>query len=148
MVQENAERTGRAVMPVVADAIHPPIRCVDVVLLDVPCTGTGTFSRHPDARWRLDAGSVGDMARLQAHMLGAAADLVRPGGHLVYSTCTLEPEENEEQVMAFLDARTDYRVETTEAVPARHLDEEGRLFVTPQDTGFDGAFAARLRRAA
>lgn len=148
MVKENARRTGRPVMPVVADALSPPLCRADVVLLDVPCSGTGTLSRHPDARWKLSPGTVEELATLQGRMLDAASQIVDPGGILVYSTCTLEPEENEERVEAFLDSRGDFRMDVTDAVPHRFLDDEGRLFVTPQDTGFDGAFAARLRRAA
>jgi len=148
MVRDNAARTERRVGLVVADARRPPLRGVDVVLLDAPCTGTGTLMRRPDARWRLTSGSVREMAELQQEMLVAAAEVVVPGGLLVYSTCTLEPEENEAQVDAFLAAHPDFRVEATDAVPSRYLDDRGRLVVRPQDTGFDGAFAARLRRAA
>lgn len=148
MLKENARRTGRPLMLVVADAMHPPIACADVVLLDVPCTGTGTLSRHPDARWRLEPGSVREMAGIQGRMIDAAAGVVAPGGLLVYSTCTLEPEENEERVRDLLDARPDFRIEPTGSVPDRYLDSSGRLLVTPWATGFDGAFAARLRRAA
>lgn len=148
MLKENARRTRRPLMLVVADALRPPLEHADVVLLDVPCTGTGTLSRHPDARWRTTPESVREMADLQARMLESAADVVRPGGLLVYSTCTLEAEENEERVQAFLDARPDFGVEATEAVPQRYREPSGYLFVTPWTTGFDGAFAARLRRAA
>lgn len=146
MVKENARRTGLPLLPVVADALHPPLSRVDVVLLDVPCTGTGTLARHPDARWRLEPDSVQEMASLQGRMLAAAAEVVAPGGLLVYSTCTVEPEENEEAVASFLTDRDDFTVEATDAVPARYLDQVGRLMVTPQGSGFDGAFAARLRR--
>jgi 16S rRNA (cytosine967-C5)-methyltransferase len=85
---------------------------------------------------------------VQARLLEGAAGAVRPGGHLIYSTCSLEPEENEERVAAFLRVRDDFVVEPTDAVDARFLDGDGFLRVLPQDTGFDGAFAARLRRAA
>lgn len=148
MVKENARRTGRPLFPVVADALHPPLSRADVVLLDVPCTGTGTLARHPDARWRLEPDTVREMAALQGRMLDAAAEVVAPGGLLVYSTCTLEPEENEDAVTSFLSGRADFSVEVTDAVPSRFLDDEGRLVVTPQGSGFDGAFAARLRRVA
>jgi 16S rRNA (cytosine967-C5)-methyltransferase len=148
MVRENAARTERHVGLAVADARRPPLRSVDVVLLDAPCTGTGTFARRPDARWRLGPESVTEMAALQAEMLVATADVVAPGGLLVYSTCSLEPEENEAQVEAFLAARPDFRVDSTGAVPGRFVDDRGFLVVRPQETGFDGAFAARLRRAA
>lgn len=147
MVRENAARTERELGLVVADARRPPLRDVDVVLLDAPCSGTGTFARRPDARWRLTPQAIGDLASLQAEMLEAAADVVAPGGLLIYSTCTLEPEENEAQSDAFLAARKDFHLDATDAVPARYLDGCGRLVVTPQDSGFDGAFAVRLRRA-
>ncbi len=120
---------------------------MDVVLLDVPCTGTGTLSRHPDARWRLRSESIGEMAALQGDLLTAAADVVAPGGVLVYSTCTLEPEENAERVHAFLRSCQDFEVEATASVPPEYVDPDGLFSVTPQATGFDGAFAARLRRA-
>jgi len=147
MVRDNAARTGRALDLVVADALRPPLREVDVVLLDAPCSGTGTLARKPDARWRLEPGSIEELAGLQGRMLRAAADVVSDGGLLVYSTCTLEPEENEEQVDAFLSDRPDFRLEATDAVPGRWIDSSGRLSVTPQSGGFDGAFAARMRRA-
>jgi 16S rRNA (cytosine967-C5)-methyltransferase len=147
MVGENAHRMGSTVDLVVADALHPPFREADVVLLDVPCTGTGTLSRHPDARWRLRSETVNELATLQAHMIESAASIVASGGLLVYSTCSLEPEENEERVNAFLRARSDFTLEPTGAVERDHLDDEGRLFVTPQGSGFDGAFAARMRKA-
>jgi len=148
MVRENARRTGRPLMPLVADALRPPVGEVDVVLLDVPCSGTGTLSRHPDARWRLSPDSIAGLAELQARMLEAAADVVAPRGLLVYSTCTLEPEENEEQIDAFLQRRPEFEVDAGDAVPPRHLDDAGRLLVVPGQSGFDGAFAARLRRSA
>lgn len=133
---------------VVMDARQPALDQLDAVLLDVPCTGTGTYRRHPDARWRLKPSDLAVMGSLQAELLRAAADTVRPGGLLVYSTCSLEPEENDEQVDAFLDAHPGWSLEAPPAgvVPAEVLDE-GRLRVLPQRHGADGAFAARLRRS-
>jgi 16S rRNA (cytosine967-C5)-methyltransferase len=81
-------------------------------------------------------------------MLREASGLVPPGGGVVYSTCTLEPEENEEQVEAFLAENPRFAVEETGRVDALYLDSEGRLMVLPQETDFDGAFAARLVRRA
>jgi 16S rRNA (cytosine967-C5)-methyltransferase len=147
MVRDNAMRTGRGLGLAVADALRPPLRPLDVVLLDAPCSGTGTLARKPDARWRLTPASIDELAGLQRRMMDAAADVVVGGGLLVYSTCTLEPEENEEQVDAFLERRRDFRLDATDAVPARFGDARGRLSVTPWAGGFDGAFAARLRRA-
>jgi 16S rRNA (cytosine967-C5)-methyltransferase len=80
-------------------------------------------------------------------MLASAADAVAEGGLLVYSTCTLEPEENEDRIDALLASRPDFEIEPTSAVPDTYLDERGRLVVTPHEHGYDGAFAARLRRA-
>lgn len=147
-LRENAVRTGRHLELVVADARHPPIRPVDGVLVDVPCTGTGTLARHPDGRWRLTPDSVPALTALQRDILEAAAACVRPGGVLVYSTCSLEPEENEEQVASFLARNPEFRLEGTRAVAEEYLDEQERLVVRPWRTGFDGAFAARMRREA
>jgi 16S rRNA (cytosine967-C5)-methyltransferase len=148
LARENARRVGWPLGLVVGDAAHPPIRETDAVVVDVPCTGTGTLARHPDGRWRLGPGSVEEMARVQRGILEGAASVVRRGGLLIYSTCSLEPEENEDQVSAFLERHPDFRPERTRAVPGEYLDEAGRLAVLPWRTGFDGAFAARLRRAA
>lgn len=139
----------RTVLPYVADARQPALRPVDVVLLDAPCTGTGTFRRHPDARWRLKVSDLAVMSALQRAILRAAADVVKPGGLLVYSTCSLEPEENDAQVESFLADRPEFVLEPPPegAVPEAVLDA-GRLRVLPQRHGTDGAFAARLRRAA
>ena len=131
----------------VADARHPAIREVDAVLIDVPCTGTGTFRRHPDARWRLKVSDLSVMAALQGSILRAAAKVVRPGGLLIYSTCSLEPEENDAQVEEFLARNPDWSLEPPPqgTVPAEAIDR-GFLRLLPQIHGSDGAFAARLRR--
>ena len=150
-VRENAQRVawGERVGGVVADGRHPPFRAVDAVLLDAPCTGTGTFRRHPDGRWRVSPEDLGSLARLQDELLDAAAGLVLPGGLLVYSTCSLEPEENELRIERFLAGRPGWAMEPPAgAVDASLLDQAGRLCVLPQRQGVDGAFAARLRRAA
>ena len=139
----------RNIHALVADAREPAIAPVDLVLIDVPCTGTGTFRRHPDARWRLRISDLAVMAALQRAIFRAAARVVTPGGLLVYSTCSLEPEENDVQVESFLAEHPEWRLEPPPegAVPAQVLDA-GRLRVLPQRHGADGAFAARLRRAA
>ena len=138
----------RRMIPMVADATAPTIDPVDAVLVDVPCTGTGTFRRHPDARWRLQASDFAVLGTLQRQILDAAADVVRPGGLLIYSTCSLEPEENDEVVDGFLARHAHFVVEPPPAgvVPDAVIDR-GRLRVLPHQHGFDGAFAVRLRRA-
>ena len=135
------------VFPYVADARLPAIAPVDLVLVDVPCTGTGTFRRHPDARWRLKPSDLAVLGALQKSILRAAAYAVRPGGLLVYSTCSLEPEENDAQVESFLGENPGWRLEPPPegTVPSSVLDA-GRLRVLPHRHATDGAFAARLRR--
>jgi 16S rRNA (cytosine967-C5)-methyltransferase len=136
------------VIPMVDDARHPALHNMDAVLVDVPCTGTGTFRRHPDARWRLKASDLAVMPAIQRSILRAAAEAVRPGGLLIYSTCSLEPEENDVQIESFLDEHPNFTLEPPPegVVPASVLDA-GRLRVLPQKHGVDGAFAARLRRS-
>jgi 16S rRNA (cytosine967-C5)-methyltransferase len=121
-----------------ADALAAPLRAnaMDVVLLDVPCSATGTIAKHPDAKWRITSGRIERLAALQAALLDAVAPVVRPEGLLAYMTCSLEPEENEGQLDRFLERH-----------PVFHLDG-APLFLFPPDRGTDGAFAARLVRAA
>lgn len=106
----------------------------DAVLLDVPCSNTGVLQRRADARWRFDEVNLRELCVLQARLLDTAALCVRPGGRLVYSTCSLEAEENEQQVQAFLRRQTEFT-----------LDAEVRSF--PPDSGTDGAYAARVVRS-
>ncbi|MFL5621957.1 MAG: 16S rRNA (cytosine(967)-C(5))-methyltransferase RsmB [Gemmatimonadaceae bacterium] len=135
------------ILPFVADARAPAIRPVDAVLIDVPCTGTGTFRRHPDARWRIKVSDIAVMSALQKSILKAAAQVVRPDGILVYSTCSLEPEENDAQVDSFLAENLNWILEPPpEGSVAPDLLDGGRLRVRPHRHGTDGAFAARLRR--
>ncbi|HLA91268.1 MAG TPA: 16S rRNA (cytosine(967)-C(5))-methyltransferase RsmB [Gemmatimonadaceae bacterium] len=137
------------VFPVVSDARAPAFAALDAVLVDAPCTGTGTFRRHPDARWRLKPNDLAVTAAAQRAIVRAAAEAVAPGGLLVYATCSLEPEENDAQVETFLAEHPDWSLEPPPdgAVPAGVLDA-GRLRVLPHLHGTDGAFAARLRRSA
>jgi 16S rRNA (cytosine967-C5)-methyltransferase len=136
------------VLVTVGDARFPVVREMDAVLIDVPCTGTGTFRRHPDARWRLKVSDLSVMGALQASILRAAAKVVKRGGLLIYSTCSLEPEENELQVEEFLSRNPEWKLDPPPAgtVPSETMDG-GYLRVLPQLHGSDGAFAARLRRS-
>jgi 16S rRNA (cytosine967-C5)-methyltransferase len=146
---ENLARAGSGREHVlVADARHPPLRPMDLVLLDAPCLGTGTFARHPDARWRVTPEALASLVHLQAELLEGAAAVVAPGGVLVYSTCSLEPEENLQQVGDFLTRHPEFCREPGGAVPASLLSPEGDLTILPQHHGMDGAYGARLRRIA
>jgi 16S rRNA (cytosine967-C5)-methyltransferase len=147
-VRENVRRLDVSnVIPFVGDAMHPPVQNMDAVLVDVPCTGTGTFRRHPDARWRLKASDLAVLPATQRAIIRGAATAVRPGGLLVFSTCSLELEENDEQVQRFLAEHPGWVVEPPPegVVPEGTLDD-GCLRVLPQVHGTDGAFAARFRR--
>ena len=147
-VRENLQRLDvRNVSLVVSDARESAVAQADAVLIDAPCTGTGTFRRHPDARWRLRISDLAVSASMQRTIVRDAARLVKPGGLLVYSTCSLETEENDAQVEQFLREHPDFVLEPPPpgTVPAAVLDA-GRLRVLPQRHGVDGAFAARLRR--
>ena len=132
----------------VADARCPPVRWVDAVLLDAPCLGTGTFARHPDARWRVTPDALAALVRGQAELLASASTVVRPGGLLVYATCSLEPEDNEAQVEGFLETHADFQREPPDDALPTLLSQKGDLMTLPQRDRMDGAYAARLRRAA
>jgi 16S rRNA (cytosine967-C5)-methyltransferase len=147
-VRENLKRLDvENVETLVADATKPTLANMDAVLVDAPCTGTGTFRRHPDARWRLKASDLAVLPALQRAILRASADVVRPGGLLVYSTCSLELEENDDQVTTFLADHPDWKLEAPpEGVVPETVLDRGMLRVLPQRHATDGAFAARFRR--
>lgn len=146
-LRENLARAGSGrEHAIVADAAHPPVRGMDVTLLDAPCLGTGTFARHPDARWRVTLEALSRLVANQALLLDAVADTVRPGGWLVYATCSLEPEENEQQVERFLERNAQFVRDPRTDMPQRYLTASGDLQVLPFRDGMDGAYAARLRR--
>lgn len=144
-VSEARRRLSARAWLVVADARFPPVHGAGTVLVDVPCTGTGTLRRHPDGRWRVTEHDLRVLTDVQRRILRGAAAVVPRGGLLVYATCALEPEENWGQVKRFLARHPDFRVQPGEA-PERFLDSHGCLVVLPHESGFDGAFAARLRR--
>ncbi len=134
-MRDSLRRLGMTERLVVARGETPPFRSLDVVLVDAPCTGTATLARHPDARWRLGPDDPDRLATVQARILKGAGTAVRPGGRLIYSTCTLEAEENWARVEAFLRERPDFA-----------LDEAGLMEILPGDGSTDGAFAARMKR--
>jgi 16S rRNA (cytosine967-C5)-methyltransferase len=121
----------------------------DRVLVDAPCSGLGTLRRNADARWRVGPGDPAKLAKIQRAILRNAAAALRPGGVLVYSTCTLLPEENEEVVDGFLREAKDFRRAGSAELPAHlapALDAQGSLRCFPHRHDSDGFFAARLER--
>jgi 16S rRNA (cytosine967-C5)-methyltransferase len=148
---ETARRAGRAIAIVVADLTTAPFARgqFDAVVVDAPCTATGTIARHPEARVRITARAIAALAARQRSLLDAAAALVRPGGVLVYATCSLEPEENALQVDAFLERHPAFaRAPVPGAVPATLVTAAGDLLALPPRHATDGAYAARLERRA
>jgi 16S rRNA (cytosine967-C5)-methyltransferase len=154
-LHENFARTKLPAKVVIADALDwSPAAPVDALLIDAPCSATGIFRRHPDVLYRAHAGIVAEMAVLQARLLDRAASWVRPGGTLVYATCSLEPAEGEEQLTRFLSAHADYRIAPPQAgeLPdgiTPHADGYVRTLPgTLADAGgCDGFFVVRLVRA-
>ena len=115
------------------------------VLVDAPCSGTGTLRRNPEIRWRISAQDIFDMAERQGRILANATRVLRPGGRLVYSTCSIEPEENEDVVSAFLQDHRDFRqVEVN--VDATLLRKDGSVRTWTHRDGTDGFFIAALER--
>jgi 16S rRNA (cytosine967-C5)-methyltransferase len=146
---ETARRAGVAIRVAVADLLAAPFRSegLAAVFVDAPCSATGTMARHPDARWRVTPRTIVRAAERQRALLAAAAVLVRPGGILVYATCSLEPEENGDIVSDFLACHPAFaRAPAAGAVPTALLTPEGDFQSLPQRHGTDGAYAARLAR--
>jgi len=134
------------------DLLEPPFEpeSFDKLLLDVPCTNTGVLRRRVEARWRRTPSDLTELPQLQGKLLRAAAKLLKPRGRLAYSTCSLEPEENEAVVEGFLAERSDFRlVKPAELLPESlrsFADDTGYLRSLPQRSGHDGAFVALLER--
>lgn len=120
----------------------------DAVLLDAPCTGTGVLSKRADLRWRRDEEGLKKAVELQEQLLEEAANMVKRGGRLVYSTCSIEPEENMEQVKKFLEKYDNFELEPLEDyVPEEVLIEDGKAYQTyPHKHGCDGHFGVLLKR--
>ncbi len=143
----------RSIKVLQADAARPlPFGPVfDAVLLDAPCSGLGVIRRDPDVKWRRTAAGLEVLAQTQARLLQQAADVLKPGGRLIYSTCSSEPEENDQVVDAFLESRPDFRAGSPPDLPAsarQLLDPQGRLRTLPHRDGLESFFAATLVKSA
>jgi 16S rRNA (cytosine967-C5)-methyltransferase len=126
-------------------------------MIDAPCTGTGAWRRNPDAKWRVRPGALAERIKEQDMVLERAAALVKPGGRVAYVTCSVLPEENNDQVRAFLTRHPDFSVEKPADVMkvlgeraylfarAALISDEG-LLMTPRRTDTDGFFVSVLRR--
>ena len=135
-IRENAHRLGLTIIePVLVSPAGDdiPPAPFDAVLVDAPCSNTGVLGKRPEARWRISPDDIRELAKLQRRLLRTAAERLKPDGRLVYSTCSIEPEENEGSIADLLTHRSDV------------LLEEQRLFLPGQPA--DGGFAALLRCA-
>jgi 16S rRNA (cytosine967-C5)-methyltransferase len=156
-LNENLERLHLRADVNVADVMSYSGGSFDAILLDAPCTSTGTIRRHPDIAWTKRPGDVETLAALQTRMLDRAATLLAPGGRLVYCTCSLEPEEGEAHVPALLRRNPDLRlapITPEDLIPDEFVTPEGTLRTLPNAwpndeprlSGLDGFFAARFQR--
>ena len=154
LLEKNCQRVGvRNVETQVIDGTAADlgfIRQADAVLIDAPCSGFGTLRRHPDIRWNKTLEQVRALSEIQYSLLRNAAQHIKPGGILVYSTCSIEPMENEEVIQRFLRDYPMWTVENAEQflpkVPPSIITSEGFVQTFPHEHGVDGAFAACLRR--
>lgn len=155
LVEENARRLKISCIVARAGdlrALSTALPSADLVLLDAPCSGTGTLRRRPDAKHRKTPEQLAQLVELQNQLLDVAATLVKPGGHLVYSTCSLEAEENEEQIQEFLQRHSSWRVvpvtENGGLLPPSTIQSvatpDGFLQTWPHRHNCDGMFAAKL----
>jgi 16S rRNA (cytosine967-C5)-methyltransferase len=150
-LQQNLVRTRLSAEVLAADAASwEDARRFDAILLDTPCTSTGAFRRHPDALWATSPADIAKLAQTQIRLIDSAVRRLRPGGRLVYCTCSLEPEEGESQVEAALRRHPNLRLDPISAgeggAPEASLTGRGTLRILPHhlEGGTDGFFAARL----
>ena len=152
-LRENLQRTQLSSRLVTADALTwQPDRQFDAILLDAPCSATGTFRRHPEVLYRARPKVIAENADLQARLLDRAVQWLRPGGSLVYSVCSLEPQEGEEIVSAFVAAHPGFNIDASRDLPPFvPVSGEGWVRILPglleSEGGLDGFFIARLVRA-
>jgi 16S rRNA (cytosine967-C5)-methyltransferase len=146
LITDNAARAGAALSVVTADAARPPFApaTFDRVLIDAPCSGLGTLRRRPDARWRVDAAAPDRLGLVQRALVDAAADLVRPGGRLVYSVCTLTDRESRAIDDHLATMRPDLIADPVPAGPWQRHGRGARLL--PQAADTDGMYILRLTR--
>jgi 16S rRNA (cytosine967-C5)-methyltransferase len=148
-IAENAENYGADIVKIQrADIIEERFKLVDAVLLDAPCTGTGVLSKRADLRWRRTSKDLEDIISKQAELLDAAANMVKKGGRLVYTTCSLEPEENMQQIENFLKEYDNFELQPLDDfLPEEVLSEDFLSYQTyPHKHNCDGHFGVLLKR--
>ncbi|CAG7603857.1 Ribosomal RNA small subunit methyltransferase B [Paenibacillus solanacearum] len=155
LIRDQAQRLGlKSIRTITTDARQLSDRFAagsfDRILLDAPCSGLGVIRRKPDMKWEKRESELADICKIQRELLEAVHPLLKPGGVLVYSTCTIEAAENEEMVRGFLAAHPEFEPELPpgDAGPLTDRSREGAVQIMPYDFGSDGFFIARLRKRA
>lgn len=148
ILRKNINRLGvNIVKTIETDALEFESEPFDKILTDIPCSGTGTLSKKPDIKWKKDLFDIRKLNELQYNLLEKAASLLKVNGHLVYSTCSIEEEENFNIVKKFLDNNKNYKlVDASSLYPPELLDKNGCIQTLPHKHGLDGAFAAKIER--
>ncbi len=146
IVEKNLQRLKiKSVKTIVANALEFNDEKFDRILADVPCSGTGTLTKKPDIKWKRDLLDLRSMNELQYDLLNKASSMIKPGGVLVYSTCSIEPEENYDIIKKFLDNNPNFTLENASLYfPNDLVDENGCIQTFPHIHHMDGAFAAKL----
>lgn len=146
LIEESAKRLGlKSIKTQAQDIRHfKTTTLADLVMVDAPCSGLGTLSKKPDIKWKFNLTDFTPLVKIQREILTASARLVKPGGTLVYSTCTIEPEENEQQVEWFLQQFPDFTLDRAENYLPENICSNGYMQTFPHKHNCDGAFAARL----
>jgi 16S rRNA (cytosine967-C5)-methyltransferase len=147
LVRQAANRLAQdSVNPVVADALNFPAKQADLVLLDAPCSGLGVMRKKPDLRWKKSESDIAELQALQAKMIRSAGELVKVGGSLVYSTCTIDHDENETIIADFLKEFDNFEIENAGGsnVNDDFITDHGFVRTWPHVHDMDGSFAAKL----
>jgi len=148
LLEKNMERLGfKSIKIFAADAMEYNNDLFDRVLADVPCSGTGTLSKKPDIKWKKDLLDIRRMNEFQLKYITKAASLVKPDGYIVYSTCSIEPEENFGIIEKFLNNNSNFQLISARGIfPDELIDEHGCIQTLPHVHQMDGAFAAKIWR--
>ena len=146
ILRKNMQRLGlQSVQTIETDALDFEDKPYDRVLADVPCMGSGTLSKKPDIKWKKDIFDLRTINELQYKLLCKAGELVKPGGIVVYSTCSIEPEENFIIVQKFISEHTDFKLVSAKGnFPDEIIDEHGCIQTLPHKHKMDGAFSAKI----
>jgi 16S rRNA (cytosine967-C5)-methyltransferase len=147
-IKEGAERLGfDNIITASINAEKPKLKeDADLILLDVPCSGLGVLSKKPDIKWKRDNDNITELVSLQRSIIDNSAQYVKPGGVLLYSTCTTEPEENEENVKWFLENHPEFELEDAADYLPKEICRDGFMYILPHLHKIDGAFAARMKK--